>query len=80
MPFKFHVNKSLLIKPHDSVIPANPESFREEIREKQRKNRFPLKDYWNDRNISHVLLLMNSLVISIVKKVYHYIYMFASLI
>ena len=67
--------RSSLVKPHDSVIPAKAG-----IQEKQRKTRFPLKDYWNDRNISHVLLLMNSLVISIVKKAYHYIYMFASLI
>jgi hypothetical protein len=67
--------RSSLVKPHDSVIPAKAGT-----QEKQRKTRFPLKDYWNDRNISHVLLLMNSLVISIVKKVYHYIYMFASLI
>ncbi|MDP2753932.1 MAG: hypothetical protein Q8P40_06025, partial [Nitrospirota bacterium] len=50
--------RSSLVKPHDSVIPAKAG-----IQEKQRKTRFPLKDYWNDRNISHVLLLMVSLVI-----------------
>jgi len=53
-----HILRSSLVKPHNSVIPAKAG-----IQEKQRKTGFPLKDRGNDRNISHVLLLMVSLVI-----------------
>jgi hypothetical protein len=53
-----HILRSSLVKPHNSVIPAKAG-----IQEKQRKTGFPLNACGNDRNISHVLLLMVSLVI-----------------
>jgi hypothetical protein len=53
-----HILRSSLVKPHNSVIPAKAG-----IQEQQRKTGFPLKYRGNDRNISHVLLLMVSLVI-----------------
>jgi len=49
---------SSLVKPHNWSFLRKQES-----RKIKEKTRFPLKNCWNDGNISNVLLLMNSLVI-----------------